>query len=336
MSDARNIAKPLTPSKSKYLTLKQIDALSRSPRQTKGKHRARPKLKTKIRPTHDDNTVTLRLNAEQVAVIREWESKYAKLFAALVEYNIEQRSHSGRYLRTIELQRVAFGKRWAVGLPRGAGQTAANEVVKRFIAFTSCHGESELDATLGRDNGITMAKPKAKRGKLQFPKPLGEVGYVAPTAVTGLLESTGIRLYGAYLYHRRKLWRAEMKFERVNEKQITQDIKLALAVAQGYVEPDDGQIVDECLFEIILNLASTHGLELDHCIPSTLIQKRLVEHRMTCHKLKQRLEQHGVNEAKPRTWTGELIEGLGKRPMSYSVREIYRANAALYSERDDA
>ena len=124
----------------------------------------------------------------------------------------------------------------------------------------------------------------------------------------------------------------------MNEKQINQDVKLALAVAKGYLGADDGQIVDECLFELILNLASELGLELDRYIQSTLIESRLagIEYPMNCSQLKQRLEMHGVNRAKPVTWTEQPFEGLGKRPMSYSVREIYRANAALYSERDDA
>ena len=97
-------------------------------------------------------------------------------------------------------------------------------------------------------------------------------------------------------------------------------------------------MVDECLFEQILNLASELRLELDRYLPSKLIERRLAEteHPMNCHQLKQRLERHGVNAATPITWTGQLIEGLGKRPMSYSVREIFTANNRLDYSEDDA
>jgi len=126
----------------------------------------------------------------------------------------------------------------------------------------------------------------------------------------------GIHIKDAFLSHRNKLWRAEIRFKRLNEKQISQVIWLALAVAKGYIETDDGEIVDECLFDVIFNLASEFGLKLDQYIPSKLIEKRLTEYPMSCHQLKQRFEAHGVNKAIPIHGQGP-IEDLGKRPNAF-------------------
>ena len=74
MFDARNIAKPLTPSKSKkdeVLYWPQILALSHDKRPCAPKRSAkRAKRKRKVRPIHDTNTVTLRFTAGQARAVQ--------------------------------------------------------------------------------------------------------------------------------------------------------------------------------------------------------------------------------------------------------------------------
>ena len=275
MSDARNIAKPLTPTKSKkdeVLYWRDIDALSQ-PKQQKKPAKTKAKQKRKIRPTHDANTVTLQLSGEQIATVQCSQDGFHKLLTALIDYNIQHKREYGRYLDwdTLErLTRIKTGLSQARGLPNGAGQMAAKNVRDIFMRYTRSDGEPDCDpATLDHPEtyNIYVTDIAAEQGKLRFPH-IGWVDYVAPTAVRGVFESKGIHIKGAFLSHRNKLWRAEIRFKRLNGKQINQNVKFAFAVAKGYVEPDEKHMVDECLFEQILNLASAHGLELDRYLPS--------------------------------------------------------------------
>jgi hypothetical protein len=262
MSDASNLANPHFTSKSKYLTLKQIDALSRSPR----KARAKAKKQRKIRPEHDSNTVRLRLSGEQITALQCASDRYHKLILALITHNIQQRYASGAYLDRAALQKLTrkTGLPEAVGLPDGAGQMAAQLVWRMFIRYTCSAGKTEYNPALLDDPAkynLYVRDIAAKRGKLRFPG-IGWVSYVAPAAVPGLLESNGIHLKGAYLAHRKKLWRAEICFQRLNEKQIREDVGMAKALARDDFIDDDEHDRDLCLLEVALDVVQERGLLL--------------------------------------------------------------------------
>ena len=201
MFDARNIAKPLTTSKSKkdeVLYWRDIDALSR-PKQQKKPAKSKAKPKRKIRPIHDTNTVTLRLSADQIAAVQCATEQYHKLILALVDYNIQTKREYGRYLDWDLLEKLArttTGLREAVGLPNGAGQMAAKIVRELFMRYTRSDGEPDCDPALLDDPtryNLYVSPIAAKRGKLHLPH-IGWVDYVAPTAVRGVFESKGIHI----------------------------------------------------------------------------------------------------------------------------------------------
>jgi hypothetical protein len=281
MFDARNIAKPLTTSKSKkdeVLYWRDIDALSR-PKQQKKPAKSKAKPKRKIRPIHDTNTVTLRLSADQIAAVQCATEQYHKLILALITHNIQQRYVSGAYLDRAALQRLTrkTGFPEAMGLPDGAGQMAAQLVWRMFIRYTCSAGKTEYNPSLLDDPArysLYLRDIAAKQGRLRLPT-IGWVSYLAPAAVTGLFQSNGINLKGAYLALRNKLWRAEICFQRLNEKQIREDVGMAKALARGDLPDDDEHDRDLCLIEVALDVAQERGLLFTQHLPTRLIIKNL-------------------------------------------------------------
>src|SRR5262249_39681571 len=147
-------------------------------------------------------------------------------------YNEDQHIASRRYLSQVELQKLTQG----VGLPDGAGQTAARQVYRQYVKFVTSCGQNALDPAQmeTKPHGISVSYIRAKGSKLYFSRPLGATDYLAPLAVRAVLESEGTHLKGAYLFYKNGLWRAVIFFARRRPRRIDTDVATAKAVAKGY------------------------------------------------------------------------------------------------------
>jgi hypothetical protein len=281
--------------------------------------------------------VTLRLSGEQITAVQCASDRYHKLILALITHNIQQRYANGAYLDRAALQKLTrkSGLPEALGLPDGAGQMAAQIVWRMFIRYTCSAGKTEYNPALMDDPAkynLYVRDIAAKQGRLRLPT-IGWVSYLAPPAVTGLFESNGIHLKGAYLAHRNKLWRAEICFQRNNEKQIREDVGMAKALAQGYFTDDDEHDRDLCLLEVALDVVQERGLLFTQYLPTRLIIGKYEDMDIvkTDKMLAQSFARLGVCAPQRKIYRGLICRSdkLAECPASYSVEEIWRANARM-------